>query len=618
VERDTLRRVAFFRGGFTLHAAQTVAGATLPTLIRLIHKSLLQWEEHPAGGGRYAMHELLRQFALEQFDAAEGAVVEEGHAHYYLAFVAAWGLRLGRGEPKEASAAMQAELDNVRQGWQWAARSGDVAALDQAVYGWWQFCLFRGLEDELRATLAIAIEGLRQRLSTLSNDLAAHGQGERLLSKLLALYANSLFAQSQWQRMAALAQEAITLGQVSGGAEGEAFGYFVWGRALQELKPLSEAKAMYERAIATAQTHQPHAAHSELLLEVVWMGYSWLKGALQTLGDYGGGRACIVQALEICRTWGKVRAEMACLINLALDSFLRGDYATARQGYEEALPHFQALGAPILEGNVQREYGEILRLQGEYIEAQRTLERAVMILRASAAFYEAAWALAALVRVHGQLGDGEAANARRIQLHQLIQAHTLTQDCRVQALMAFATHTLLMGNRQQALAEAEEAWLLAQRYSIPSNRADAAVLLGHVRATLHEWEAAATAYQEAIRLYEQIGNRALVVEAQAGLAQIALEQGHHAEAYQLVEKILPLLNEQSASSCHTAFFVWLTAFRVLAANRVPHALTILQRGHDLLLRRANTIPNRELHRAFLAEVQAHRLLQQAYTEAWPT
>src|SRR5690606_16780968 len=64
-ERHTLHRIALFRGGFTLQAAQVVAGATLPILSRLVHKSLLQWQENAAGDRRYVMHELLRRFAVE-------------------------------------------------------------------------------------------------------------------------------------------------------------------------------------------------------------------------------------------------------------------------------------------------------------------------------------------------------------------------------------------------------------------------------------------------------------------------------------------------------------------------------------------------------------------------
>jgi tetratricopeptide (TPR) repeat protein len=52
-------RLAVFRGGFTRMAAQQVAGASLPILSSFVNKSLVQCEP----GGRYTIHELLRQYA---------------------------------------------------------------------------------------------------------------------------------------------------------------------------------------------------------------------------------------------------------------------------------------------------------------------------------------------------------------------------------------------------------------------------------------------------------------------------------------------------------------------------------------------------------------------------
>ena len=54
-EQDIFARLCVFRGGFTLAAAQKVAGATPLELIRLRYKSLL----YGSGDGRYSIHELL-------------------------------------------------------------------------------------------------------------------------------------------------------------------------------------------------------------------------------------------------------------------------------------------------------------------------------------------------------------------------------------------------------------------------------------------------------------------------------------------------------------------------------------------------------------------------------
>jgi len=106
-ERQVLRQLSVFRGGFTREAAATIVGATLRVLTSLVHKSLVRLTA--AGGtsvGRYEIHELLRQFAAEQLDTApaERATVAAQHGAYYLAFVAARARRLGRDQPREAAA----------------------------------------------------------------------------------------------------------------------------------------------------------------------------------------------------------------------------------------------------------------------------------------------------------------------------------------------------------------------------------------------------------------------------------------------------------------------------------------------------------------------------------
>ena len=60
-------RLSIFRAGFSLPAAQAVAGADLPMLLALVNKSLL--ERDPASG-RYSLHNLLGQYAAEKLAAA--------------------------------------------------------------------------------------------------------------------------------------------------------------------------------------------------------------------------------------------------------------------------------------------------------------------------------------------------------------------------------------------------------------------------------------------------------------------------------------------------------------------------------------------------------------------
>jgi predicted ATPase len=65
-QKTVFRRLAYFRGGFDLAAATSVAGADLHSLIALVEKSLLSRNPN---SGRYELHELLRQYAGEELEA---------------------------------------------------------------------------------------------------------------------------------------------------------------------------------------------------------------------------------------------------------------------------------------------------------------------------------------------------------------------------------------------------------------------------------------------------------------------------------------------------------------------------------------------------------------------
>ena len=82
-EQTVLRRLAVFQGDFRRDAAEAVAAATLPILTALVDKSLVR----VAAQGRYQLHELVRQYALERLeeDAAEATAARRRHAEFYLA-----------------------------------------------------------------------------------------------------------------------------------------------------------------------------------------------------------------------------------------------------------------------------------------------------------------------------------------------------------------------------------------------------------------------------------------------------------------------------------------------------------------------------------------------------
>ena len=82
-EQAILARLSVFRGGFDRHAALSVAGARLPSLLALVQKSLVQ--KNPEK--RFELHSIVRQYSERKLEATPRQTTLEKHANYYLELV---------------------------------------------------------------------------------------------------------------------------------------------------------------------------------------------------------------------------------------------------------------------------------------------------------------------------------------------------------------------------------------------------------------------------------------------------------------------------------------------------------------------------------------------------
>ncbi|MBL8057820.1 MAG: AAA family ATPase, partial [Anaerolineales bacterium] len=115
-EQQVFRRLAVFRPGFSPAAAAAVAEATRPRLGALLDKAMLRRDAQ----GRYALHELLRQFAEERLaEAAETDRFQARHAEYYAECLRQWRADLKGGRQAEAVRRIATEIDNIRAAWDW-------------------------------------------------------------------------------------------------------------------------------------------------------------------------------------------------------------------------------------------------------------------------------------------------------------------------------------------------------------------------------------------------------------------------------------------------------------------------------------------------------------------
>lgn len=607
-EQQAFRRLAIFRGGFTRQAAETITGASLRVLTNFVHKSLLT---NKLGEERYEFHQLLHQFAAEQLDAhpAERLITATRHQQFYLEFLTAREQQLVGANLRNATDEIHSEIDNIRQAWLWAIEQADSFALDRSALALSRFYDLTGLLAERIEVLRRAVVQLQQAVT--ATRAAPTSMQQQHLSKLLALCAGSLVTQGQFMDGLAFAQEAVTMGQASGGVEGEAYGRLIWGQTFYRRGQYPEARQLFMQALAFVQQHESHKPTCPLLYDTEHNCLVWLGALESEIGAYERASAHFTGALQRCRALGRLRAEAHVRINQAVLAWHQHDYATAHQACEETLVMVRQLGDHFREGIVYLEYGEVVRMQGEYTSSYRLLRQAQAQLAASGSIVEQGYTFAALGHLCGYLGDFVSAQqwlTKFFTTPALVEAPAV----KIEGLLPRTVLALLVGDLETAQRLAQEGNQVAQALGSRAKQAQALTFLGHAHHALQQPAEAIIAYQQAITLYAQIDDAQSAAEAQAGLAEVTQGQGEGAQALALVETLLPGLIAGVQVGIDEPFYTYLVCYQVLADHDDERATAVLQQGYALLTAYANQIMDPALRHSFLRNVPVHRALQQAY------
>jgi tetratricopeptide (TPR) repeat protein len=563
-EQMAFQKMAIFEGSFTAEAALQVAGVTLPVIQLLIDKSLLQKikvesERLPAASAnRYKIHRTLFPYVDEKLQATPAVVAElrEHHCIYYTRFLHGQAAALKGADAIQALSVVSAELENVRAAWRYAATQGKLDCLSQSIDGLSQFYLLRGPLPEGQVALQLAIDHVNDALVHAPVTLQA---AEQLLSQLTVTTALFFNERGLYEQAIATAQTALHLAQASQHIPSEAAAYHHWGRALQFQGSYTAAQRLLAQGFTLAEGAQLTSLCAGI--------HSSLGVTLLYLGDYLAGRQHQEAASQIYQQLGERYSELRSQNSLALVHLFSGDYSAAKAIYERCLRGFREIGDQRMIGLELNNLGAVYYHLGHYELARRYYMDGLTLKRA--------------------IGDRP--------LEGLLLAN-------------LGLLTYLLGDQAAALAYSQEALAVTQESGERDIHAYARMCMGHAFMGLGRLPEAAAAYRQAVELRQMLAQHSQALEPLAGLAAVYLAAGDLQAAQATIEQIVPHLNSDALAGVVESLGIYLTCYRVLAANQDRRAMTVLRAGVQLLQNRAARISDAESRHSYLENVVAHRAL----------
>ncbi|WP_284618585.1 ATP-binding protein [Aquabacterium humicola] len=357
-ERETLARLAVFRGGCSFEAARALAGAPLPVLGALVDKSLLRKD-----GARLSLHPLVQQMVEPRLAAGgEEQAARRAHAQYFHHLLRQLKRAAEHGE-REALARIDTELENCRAAWLWTVAQGDLDSVRGSASTLADFydhrCRFADGLALLQAALAAPALADRAPPWPLLQALAAHLELRR----------------DRYAEAEAMARPAAEAARAADDVEAEVQSCGVLGASALRLGRYDEARPHFERALALAPPQvDPHGAGAML---------HNLAVLASEQGRYDDALRLMAESLQVRRQIGDVAGEAAGLVVLGIAHLKRRDLESARLRLGEALALCERHDLVTLRTSALGALVEHARTAGDFATAERHALRALELARAN-------------------------------------------------------------------------------------------------------------------------------------------------------------------------------------------------------------------------------------------
>ena len=464
-ERNLLRQLAVFRGGFTRAAAQAVAGADLASLANLADASWLRM----TAAGRCVLHELTRQYCAEKLErehlaeAGETAdQVRQRHATYYQSALASlWEEFFRR---RGAIPEITPDLGNLLAAWDWSLSHDDLATAWALSCGLGFLADRQGCNQEMARVFELGLARLRaDHAAQRGGPVQQRGRGAFLIA-LLANQCERFSRIGQAENAQACLQEAEMLladdeTDDAQWAEARWFCGRMAAWTAYERGDYAASMRLFQALRAEIQTHRVQIWPYTPGVGAIWLleTYELLGFNTQALGEYEETRQLAAegmgiaeqQGLPYCRAWVSYPL-IGALLSL-------GQYAQAEQTAQRFVSEARAFADDLMITQATAMLGHAQLATGQHDAARTTLQQALAMAQRSGLRVIITGCLVGLGNLELKLGHPAAAQLLYEQTFVAAQPGANETWKPPAALVGLGRIALSQGRHEDALAHFRQA-----------------------------------------------------------------------------------------------------------------------------------------------------------------
>ena len=423
-ERQLLRRLAVFAGGWTLEAAEVVcvdssisSDDVLDLLAQLVDKSLVNANDSGRNVMRYRLLETVRQYALDKLlEADEETSVRRQHAAWVQSLAETLGPETYRPQQAVGLERLVTELDNVRAALAWALKDPYTFVhgfrASAAVYRVWLVCGY----------LAEGLDWLLQFSEKAQQpDLSARRANALFTAGTLAMFQGDYAgARTLVEESLALARATRNDFQIGESLSVQALLTLNQGDTAQAWAIIQEGIALCRRRFEGPRDEPARAGGNELARAMYGEGWQRLAlghvlliaGVVARLrGNHERAADFYEESLTLFRQHGDIWFAAQSLSNLGLVFHEQQNAARARTMLEEALNLRRALGDRTGVARSLNDLGDLAFAEGDLDAANASFAEELAIVRDLGDRSGIADALLALGRVARRRGDAYTAGS---------------------------------------------------------------------------------------------------------------------------------------------------------------------------------------------------------------